>query len=233
MSTAMNRVSHLRTFYDLLDELAGTSGGPRYLRAADARQRWPERGVYFFLEPGEERSGSGVGPRVVRVGTHGLKAGSKSTLRGRLNQHRGTVGTGTGNHRGSIFRLLVGAALMSRDPALAVDSWGMEGSAPRSIREREAELERRVSDHLATMSVIVLEVTDAPRPESLRGYVERNAIGLLSNYDQEVLDPPSTEWLGHYCPRERVRRSGLWNNNHVDERYDPAFLDVMAGLARV
>jgi hypothetical protein len=30
---------------------------------------------------------------------------------------------------------------------------------------------------------------------------------------------------------ERVRRSGLWNNNHVDEEYDPVFLDEL--LARV
>jgi hypothetical protein len=25
-----------------------------------------------------------------------------------------------------------------------------------------------------------------------------------------------------------VRRSGLWNNRHVGERYDPSFLDVLA-----
>ena len=27
--------------------------------------------------------------------------------------------------------------------------------------------------------------------------------------------------------REIVRRSGLWNNNHVDENYDPAFISLL------
>ena len=36
--------------------------------------------------------------------------------------------------------------------------------------------------------------------------------------------------LGARSDRERVRASGLWNNNHVDEGYDPAFLDEMAAL---
>jgi hypothetical protein len=28
----------------------------------------------------------------------------------------------------------------------------------------------------------------------------------------------------------KIRTSGLWNSNHVDDRYDPAFLDLMATL---
>ena len=76
---------------------------------------WPRRGVYFFFENGEPRSGTGAGPRVVRVGAHGLKNGARSTLWGRLSQHRGSSRSGLGNHRGSIFRLLVGVALANRN----------------------------------------------------------------------------------------------------------------------
>ena len=76
---------------------------------------WPPRGVYFFHESGEARSGTGGGPRVVRVGTHGLKSGSGSTLWDRLSQHRGSSRSGRGNHRGSIFRLIVGIALAKRN----------------------------------------------------------------------------------------------------------------------
>jgi hypothetical protein len=57
--------------------------------------------------------------------------------------------------------------------------------------------------------------------------IERNAIALLSNYNKPAIDPPSTEWLGQYCDRERVRLSGLWNNRHVDEEYDPQFLTLI------
>lgn len=38
------------------------------------------------------------------------------------------------------------------------------------------------------------------------------------------------EWLGHSSDRERVRGSGLWNQNHVDENYEPGFLDGLQQL---
>ena len=59
---------------------------------------------------------------------------------------------------------------------------------------------------------------------------ERNSISLLSNFEKNPLDLPSAGWLGHFCNRELVRKSGLWNQNHVDETYDPAFLDCLAKL---
>ena len=74
-----------RRFYALLDALAGKHGGPRLLGDATGRMTWPRRGVYFFFEPGETRSGSGSGLRVVRIGTHALRAGSQSSLWGRLS----------------------------------------------------------------------------------------------------------------------------------------------------
>jgi hypothetical protein len=80
------------------------------------------------------------------------------------------------------------------------------------------------------MPFLWLAVEDAPGPESLRGYIERNAIALLSNYKRPALDPASAAWLGHSCDRERVRASGLWNSNHVEESYDPAFLETLSKL---
>ena len=61
--------------------------------------------------------------------------------------------------------------------------------------------------------------------------IERNAIALLSGYAESALDPPSPGWLGLHSDRKPVRRSGLWNNRHVDESYDPLFLDVLEELA--
>ena len=84
------------------------------LADCNGRMNWPTRGIYFFCEAGEARSSSGAGLRIVRVGTHGLKAGSRSKLWARLSQHRGTARSSDGNHRGSIFRGLVGKALAQR-----------------------------------------------------------------------------------------------------------------------
>jgi hypothetical protein len=187
------RAQDVRRFYELLDRLAARIGGPRTFGAVDRRVDWPHRGVYFFFEPGEVRSGSGNGPRVVRVGTHALRVDSRSSLWGRLSEHRGTP-TG-GNHRGSVFRLLVGLALQSHDPRLRVGSWAKGASASGSIVEGERELEAKVSAVMGKMQLLWLPVEDEPGPRSLRSFIERNALALLSAYRSEEIDPPSSGWL--------------------------------------
>ena len=223
------RLNDIVRFYAIVDALAARLGGPRWLSECQGRMPWPARGVYFFYEPGEVRADSGEGPRIVRVGTHALTSGSRTSLWNRLSQHKGTAKTGGGNHRGSIFRLLVGTALMNRD-ALEYSTWGRGSSAPPAVRDKETELEQKVSATIGQMPFIWLDIPDSPGPSSLRGYIERNAVALLSNYGRAMIDPPSREWLGHACDRPRVRESGLWNQNHVDEVYDPAFLDEFERL---
>src|SRR5437867_6093855 len=108
------RLEDLVRFYLILDRLERNIGGARTLVDCRGRMDWPERGVYFFREPDENRSDRGEGPRIVRVGTHALKSGSQTKLWTRLSQHKGRPSTGGGNHRGSVFRLLIGAALACR-----------------------------------------------------------------------------------------------------------------------
>jgi len=96
----MDRLNDLRRFYSLLSVQEVKLGGKRTLSACDGRMGWPQRGVYFFFEPGEFRSQSGEGPRLVRVGTHALNTGSRTTLWNRLSQHQGSIKSGGGNHRG-------------------------------------------------------------------------------------------------------------------------------------
>lgn len=91
-------------------------------------------------------------------------------------------------------------------------------------------MEAHVSSAIGAMHFLWLPIEDEPGPHSDRGVVERGAIALLSNYDATPLDPPSDGWLGRDCPRPRVRASGLWNQNHVDEAYDRDFLDVFEAL---
>jgi hypothetical protein len=222
----------------MLAELAERLGGARCLRDCDGRRSWPKRGVYFFFERGETRRTSRDGPRIVRVGTHALKARSSTTLWNRLSQHRGVTQTGGGNHRGSIFRLLVGEAIIRRD-ALHVDSWGVgqsltEASARlgRSVAElkgSEAPVEAAVTRHIGDMPFVWIAVDDDPGPGSVRGVIERNAIALLSSWHRTPVDPVSPRWLGQHSGRERVRASGLWNNDHVEDTHDAAFVDMLAG----
>jgi len=228
-SAVTKRIADLTRFYAIVEALSAKSGGTRLLSESTGRMGWPVRGVYFFQEPGESRADTGSGPRIVRVGTHALKTGSHTTLWNRLSQHRGPAKTGGGNHRGSIFRLIVGTALMDLDGHIC-PTWGQGSSAPKDIREKEQPLEQLVSKTIGEMPFLWLEIADEPGPDSLRGYIERNTIALLSNYNKLPADAASSQWLGRHCNREKVRNSGIWNQNHVDEVYDPAFLDELGRL---
>ncbi|MBE9508890.1 MAG: hypothetical protein IMY86_12690 [Chloroflexi bacterium] len=232
------RLRDIQRFYELLDALEVCVGGKRTLESADGRMNWPRQGVYFFFELGEERVTSGAGPRVVRVGTHAPRAGGTTTLWGRLRQHRGTLrgsNPGGGKHRSSIFRKHIGAALIHRDrwPKSIAGYWGVGSDAEKPILEREYPLEQAVSQHIRSMPFLWMRVNDELGFTNLRVYIERNTIALLSNYNSQdtPIDPPSATWLGHWAASEKIRHSGLWNANHVQDDYDPGLLDTLQELA--
>lgn len=219
-------ITDLNRFYILLSRLREQQGGYRHLRDCTARAGWPARGVYFFFEPGEVRADG----ESLRVRTHAVSRGSKATLWQRLALHRGNPDGGS--HRGSIFRRHVGSALLARGglPAEVGERWGIGNSAGSDeVRRIERPLEKAVSAYIGAMPFLVLTAGDEPGPASVRGYLERNAIGLLSTAGLAV-DPPSSEWLGRVCPHPAVRSSGLWNVDHIGGPYDPTFLDRFEAL---
>jgi 5-methylcytosine-specific restriction endonuclease McrA len=217
------RRAALDELYAAIDELRRRLGGAR-LAEANSRSGWPDRGVYLFFEPGEYRE-DGVTPRVTRVGTHGLTERSTTRLWTRLAQHRGSVGganPGGGNHRASVFRFHVGTALIARDGwDEAAATWGRTAVGSSDNRADEAALERAVSRYIGSMPLLWLDVPD----RGDRAALEAGLIALLSNADRDPVDPPSDGWLGHHADRRAIRRSGLWNVNHVDDQPDTAVVD--------
>jgi hypothetical protein len=204
--------------YTLVDDLMRGFNGGKLLRELK-RHEVPTCGVYFFFEDGENRQASLSEPRIVRVGTHALKADAKSTLYGRLSQHRGAR-NGSGNHRGSVFRLHVGKALLSREPAkFNCPSWATGQTAPAEVRAREHDLEKAVSDYIGAIRVIWLNIADSAGPESDRGLIERGAISTLSS-----ATAASPKWLGRFTQNPAIIGSSLWNVNHVAETQYPNFL---------
>jgi len=217
-------------FYVLLDELARKVSGPRLLRDCTGSSGWPSHGVYFFHESGELRPNGTA--RVVRVGTHALTEASQTTLWDRLRQHRGHIrgpNAGGVNHRASVFRRHVGAAIIRRDGLgrELLDSWLDRHNPSVRVAARGAPIEVKVSQYIGDMPFLWLSVPE----RSDRDSIERNSIALLSRR-VGGLDIPSPGWLGHYAEREEIRGSGLWNVNHVDLRYDPGFLRNLARLVR-
>jgi hypothetical protein len=225
------RCADLDCFYELIAELEVVCAGKRRLADCNGQMGWPQRGVYFFFEDGEFRE-DGVTPRLVRIGTHGLRP-SKSRLWGRLVQHKGSAGgslPGGGNHRGSVFRLHVGSALLAASdgwPETIRSSWSVGSSATAEVRKVEYPLERAVSARIGAMPFLWIGVDDPPSPASNRGVIERGSIALLSNLDRDPVDAPSPQWLGRRAERREIRASGLWNVNHVHEEPDLRFLSVL------
>ena len=225
-------MSHLQAdidrFYTILRGLESTAQQGQPLASYTGRSNIPSRGVYFFREPSEFRSSTPTTQRIVRVGTHAVSIHAKSTLWQRLRTHLGTR-SGGGNHRGSIFRLHVGAALIAKDQANCA-TWGRGSTRPPELSQSheasaaEAGWEKAVSKYIGAMTILWVDVPDEPGSNSERADIERNSIALLSNHLSPI-ERPTDKWLGTFSPREEIRQSGLWNLNHVAQQYVPAFLD--------
>lgn len=226
----MNQSFDLDSFYAILNRLEALPAQGLKLRDYGGSRKLPARGVYFFREPTERRSSNANSHRIIRVGTHAVSSKSKSTLWQRLRAHLGTQ-AGGGNHRGSIFRLHVGAALLARD-SVNISTWGVGSTAPPALRNDEtakfleSTWEKKVSEFIGEMTVLWVSVPDEPSSTSIRAVIEKNAIALLSNRFNPI-DAPKPDWLGLHSPRDEIRRSGLWNLNYVDQGYEPAFLELL------
>jgi len=218
------RGADLVRFYRLLGELEAINRGTHRLAQANAAGPWPSRGVVWFYERGEHRSDTGAGPRIVRVATHALKPELNTTLWDRLAQDS------AGSHRGSVFRTVIGLSLRDLMGNTEPAGWGRGVAASAGTEKQEATLEAAVSVYIAQMPFLYLTVDDDPGPMSLRAFIEKNSIALLSNYARAPVDSASAAWLGRRCNREKVAQSGLWNIQHVDEAYDPSFMDAMKTL---
>lgn len=227
----MSRRLDLDRLYDLLDHLEANVGGKQRLKDCTGYMNWPDRGVYFFFAKDDTRHSTDQ-LRLTRVGTHAVSTGSGTSLWNRLRTHRG-ANSGTyehgGNHRGSVFRKRVGEAMIVRDDIHDEHPhWGDGSSADQERRLAELEHERRVSEYIRDLPFLWVSIDDEPSPDSDRAYIERNAISLVSNYAKGPIDTRDGGWLGKDSPRDEINQSGLWNINHVEEEYDPAFLDRLS-----
>jgi hypothetical protein len=231
----MARQDDLDHFYAGLDGLERRVGGRRKLKNCTGYMDWPDRGVYFFLEPGETRTSTDQ-LRVTRVGTHAVSAGSSTSLWDRLKQHYGT-GSGSsdhphgGAHRGSVYRKRVGGAIIEKhDLHDDYPDWDRRWSSidreRSAVRDEEYILERRVSTYVREQPFLWVALDDEPSADSDRAYLEQNAIALLSNVEEHSVDSRGDGWLGRHSQSREIRESGLWNVNHVDERCDSEFLDL-------
>lgn len=227
----MNNEASLRSDIGRLNhytkQLWRAQKGGRSIIETSGRMDWPARGVYIVLDGEKNPVSRSDIPRIARIGTHAISAGSQTSMWNRLSTHRGTI-AGSGSHRSSIFRLHVGRAWTRAAPSeLWPSSWSVGQSAPHEIRMGEAELEAQVSRVIGAMRVLWLDIDDEPGPTSERAYIERNLIGLLSRAGL-LWGGDWQGWLGRNAADWRIATSGLWNLNHVFSKPDEHFLERFA-----
>lgn len=86
-----------------------------------------------------------------------------------------------------------------------------------------------MTSYLADLLVTYVPILDEPGPDSLRGFIERNAIGVLSNGTVPGFEA-SDRWLGRYAPSNAVRESGLWNVRHIGDPVEQPFWEALEAL---
>ncbi|WP_134089059.1 hypothetical protein [Olivibacter sp. XZL3] len=207
-----NRQSNIDTFYNLLNQVLMKF--PKQTLDKLSSKHLPKKGVYFFFEDGETRDDAST-PRVVRIGTHAAIANSNATLHKRLYNHKGYRDF-TGNHRGSVFRKLVGYSLAEKF-GLVYLHWGDRSKKnDRGVKDVEKAMEVLVSKYLHAMTFTVLEVDGPSSKDNDRAIIEQNTIALLSNFNRYPIDKCSPTWLGLCSRDEKVIKSGLWNSDYVE-----------------
>ncbi|RQH12465.1 DUF6884 domain-containing protein [Bradyrhizobium sp. RP6] len=213
----LDRISGVEEVYASFERMSA-AGHVKPLREA-VRGTLPDQGVYFFFDPTEQTRFSRTLPRLVRVGTHGVSAGSRATLRDRLRTHLGTS-DGYGNHRSSVFRLHLGEALIRRD-GLRDDypNWGIGQNSTAAIRDSEKPLEKMVSEIIGSLLICCVAVADKSAKESARSLIERLSIALFTEYLLPV-EAPSQHWLGLHSKHDVIVKTGLWNLRDAGSKAD-------------
>lgn len=165
----------------------------------------PSNGIYILFERGESAHGTN---RIVRIGTHtGI-----DQLRSRLKQHYIKE-----NKDRSIFRKNIGRALLNRNHDPFLDNWNLDLTT-RKARNKYGEfvdlgyqqqIEQQVTDHIQdNLFFVVFRVND----KESRLQLESRIISTVSNCSD---CKPSSDWLGLFSPKPKIRESGLWLENEL------------------
>ncbi|OGW54658.1 MAG: hypothetical protein A2Y81_03615 [Nitrospirae bacterium RBG_13_43_8] len=165
----------------------------------------PQNGIYVLFQESEIGHGA---ERIVRVGTHT----GNNQLRSRLKQHFLNE-----NKDRSIFRKNIGRAILRKIKDPFLEQWEIDLTArkfndkySRKIDfDRQKEIESKVSQYIQkNFSFSVFQIEDKTR----RLEIESKLISTVSLCNN---CKPSSEWLGNYSPKVKIRESGLWLVNEL------------------
>lgn len=165
----------------------------------------PLNGVYVLFQEGEHAHG---GDRIVRIGTHT----GNNRLRLRLKEHFIKE-----NKDRSIFRKNIGRALLNMRKDSYIGGWELD----LTTRKNKDKYFKLVDQ--AYQSKIENEVTKIIQKEFSFAVLEEsdksNRLLLKSRIVSEVSKcaecKASSNWVGNYSTKDKIRESGLWQENEL------------------
>ncbi len=169
------------------------------------KQEIPQNGIYILFQKGEFAHSTN---RIVRIGTHT----GQNQLCSRLFQHFLKE-----NKDRSIFRKNIGRALLNKDNDPFLEKWELDLTT-RNAKDKnleivnfgiQKEIEKKVTRYIQNnFSFIVFKIDDKDK----RLYFESRIISTISLCEK---CEPSQNWLGHFSPKEKISKSGLWQVNEL------------------
>jgi len=187
-----------------------------------ALNRLPRNGIYFFYETGENWGHGDNRPRIVRVGTH-----KDGNFRSRIAEHflfdeskMNFNSLKPAPHERSIFRKNIGRALLKKREDEYLQTWEIDfTSREKRVKlghlrdiQKEKELETKITEILRlNFSFRFIELNVQAQRMGAKG-LESSLIGTLAHCK---LCRPSNTWLGSHSPKEEIRKSGLWQVQHL------------------
>jgi len=185
----------------------------------------PENGIYFFYEKGESWGhDDSEKQRIVRVGTH-----RNGNFRSRISQHfllkepeiKLKVDQLAPKDR-SIFRKNLGRALLSMNKSSYLSTWEIDFTS-RYAKDnfthlRDIDFESKIENEISVFlrenfSFKFIKVESQSERIGSTG-LESSLIGTLSHC-RVCLSSPN--WLGRYSPVKKIRESGLWQVQHLND----------------
>jgi len=185
----------------------------------------PKRGIYFFYEAGEIWGHGEDKPRIVRVGTH-----KSNNFRSRIKEHylldekkMNFDGMKSAPHDRSIFRKNIGRTLLNREEDQYLKIWNKDLMSHanrlkyRSYRDipKEKKIENKVTRILrAKFSFKFIIIENQSDRIGTKG-LESSLIGTVARCG---LCKPSHDWFGDHSPVQKLRKSGLWQVQHLSDK---------------
>lgn len=176
-----------------------------------------KRGIYFFYETGETWGHGGSKPRIVRIGT-------SSNLRNRINEHYlfdekklDFDKMKPAPKERSIFRENLGRAILKQfnDPYLKV--WDIDFTSLQNREKygslRDIKKEKSIEEGITTIIQTLFSFRFIIPDKNENINLEKSLIGTLSKCKK---CRASSNWLGNYSPKEKIKSSGLWQVNFLN-----------------